>query len=157
MCTGTADPATRWIVVRQPHVDGHWYYSGVIRELIGGREPVEVPARASGNQVQILIYDRLALRPGCGDSATGRPRGRPSVVMVLANFPARARQTRRERSGEPLAMSFLISHAITRLAAGSCVARATQFGALLVQSADFRSLCAHRDRDRDGSDSDMAA
>ena len=56
-----ADPATRWIVVRQPHVDGHWYYSEVIRDLIGGRAPVaQVPPRAAANQVQILIYDRLA-------------------------------------------------------------------------------------------------
>jgi hypothetical protein len=59
-----ADPATRWIVVRQPHVEGHWYYSQVIRDLIGGRVPVaQVPPRATANQVQILIYDRQAPRP----------------------------------------------------------------------------------------------
>ena len=47
-----ADPAMRWIVVRQPHVEGHWYYSQVIRELIGGRAPVaQVPPRATPNQV----------------------------------------------------------------------------------------------------------
>jgi hypothetical protein len=56
-----ADPKTRWIVVRQPHVAGHWYYSRVIRDLIGGREPVAVvPPRATSAQVQILIYDRQA-------------------------------------------------------------------------------------------------
>jgi 4-amino-4-deoxy-L-arabinose transferase-like glycosyltransferase len=55
------NPRTRWIVVRKPHVDGHWHYSGVIRELIGGREPVAlVPPRAEPGQVQILIYDRSA-------------------------------------------------------------------------------------------------
>lgn len=59
-----ADRAMRWIVVRRPHVEGHWYYSGVIRQLIGGREPVaHVPARASGSQIQVLIYDRLAAPP----------------------------------------------------------------------------------------------
>ncbi len=59
-----ADPTIRWIVVRQPHIEGHWYYSGVIRDLIGGRAPVAiVPPRASPNQVQILIYDRLARSP----------------------------------------------------------------------------------------------
>jgi hypothetical protein len=59
-----ADPATRWIVVRQPHVDGHWHYSEVIRDLIGGRAPVaQVPPRAAPNQVQILIYDRFAPLP----------------------------------------------------------------------------------------------
>jgi Dolichyl-phosphate-mannose-protein mannosyltransferase len=59
-----ADPSTRWIVVRQPHVEGHWYYSQVIRDLIGGREPVAlVPPRATANQVQIMIYDRQAPLP----------------------------------------------------------------------------------------------
>jgi hypothetical protein len=59
-----ADPAIRWIVVRQPHVEGHWHFSAVIRELIGGRAPVaQVPERAAPNQVQILIYDRLAPPP----------------------------------------------------------------------------------------------
>jgi hypothetical protein len=58
------DPSTRWIVVRQPHVDGHWHYSQVIRELIGGREPVAmVPPQATSSQVQILIYDRQAPVP----------------------------------------------------------------------------------------------
>jgi Dolichyl-phosphate-mannose-protein mannosyltransferase len=56
-----ADPTTRWIVVRQPHIEGHWYYSHVIRELIGGRTPVaQVPPRATPNQLQILIFDRQA-------------------------------------------------------------------------------------------------
>jgi 4-amino-4-deoxy-L-arabinose transferase-like glycosyltransferase len=56
-----ADPRTRWIVVRQPHVDGHWYYSHVLRDLLGGRDPVAlVPAHARANQVQIRIYDRRA-------------------------------------------------------------------------------------------------
>jgi hypothetical protein len=59
-----ADPTTRWIVVRQPHVEGHWYYSQVIRELIGGRAPVaQVPPRATPNQLQILIFDRQAPPP----------------------------------------------------------------------------------------------
>ena len=72
-----ADPATRWIVVRQPHVEGHWYYSQVIRQLIGGREPVaQVPPRATPNQVQILIYDcqapvpQMAATTSLHDSAT---------------------------------------------------------------------------------------
>ncbi len=75
-----ADPAMRWIVVRQPHVDGHWYYSRVIRELIGGRAPVaQVPARATPNQVQIFIYDRQAPLPRMAASANpldGGTRGR---------------------------------------------------------------------------------
>jgi len=55
---------TRWIVVRKPHVDGHWHYSGVIRELIGGRAPVTlVPPQATPGQVQIQIYDLQAPAP----------------------------------------------------------------------------------------------
>jgi hypothetical protein len=54
-----ADPETRWIVVRKPHVDGRWHYSDLIRALIGGREPVALfPTQASASQVQIRIYDR---------------------------------------------------------------------------------------------------
>jgi hypothetical protein len=61
------DSRTRWIVVRKPHVDGHWYYSQVVRDLIGGREPVvKVPSDAGPNQVQVRIYDRR--------SAVGDPR-----------------------------------------------------------------------------------
>jgi hypothetical protein len=60
-----ADPATRFIVVRRPHIDGHWYYSEIVRGLIAGRTPAAVlPADASPNQVQILIYDRQGPAPG---------------------------------------------------------------------------------------------
>jgi hypothetical protein len=56
-----SNPNTRWIVVRQPHVEGHWHYSQVLRELIDGREPVAlVPQQADPNQVQIRIYDLRA-------------------------------------------------------------------------------------------------
>jgi hypothetical protein len=54
-----ADLATRWIVVREPHVEGRWHYTQVIRELIGGREPVAlIPAKPAPGQLQIRIYDR---------------------------------------------------------------------------------------------------
>ena len=55
------DPSTRWIVVRQPHVEGHWLYSQVVRDLIDGREPIAlVPPQVTAGQVQIRIYDRHA-------------------------------------------------------------------------------------------------
>jgi hypothetical protein len=54
-----ADPATRWIVVREPHVGGRWPYTSVIRDLIGDREPVAlIPTRPAPGQLQIRIYDR---------------------------------------------------------------------------------------------------
>jgi len=68
-----ANPSTRWIVVRKPHVDGRWHYSEVIRTLIGGRQPVAlIPPRAHSNQVQIRIYDSHAPVPQ--PAATTNPR-----------------------------------------------------------------------------------
>jgi hypothetical protein len=59
-----SDPKTRWIVVRKPHVEGHWHYSEVVRDLIGGRKPTALlPADADPNQVQIRIYDRRSAPP----------------------------------------------------------------------------------------------
>jgi hypothetical protein len=53
-----ADPNLRWLVVRKPHVEGHWQYSQVLRDLIGDREPVGiVPDRTAADQVQVRIYD----------------------------------------------------------------------------------------------------
>jgi hypothetical protein len=70
-------PGTRWIVARKPHVEGHWHYSQVIRNLIGGRQPVAlVPERPDLHQVQICIYDlRSAVRqtassPNAADAAS---------------------------------------------------------------------------------------
>jgi hypothetical protein len=69
-----ADASTRWIVVRQPHVEGHWHFSQIVRELIGGREPVAViPARPAPGQLQIRIYDRLMPVPRM--TAVSTPQG----------------------------------------------------------------------------------
>ncbi len=54
-----ADPHTRWIVVRLGQTDGTWPYCQVIRELIGGRQPVaQLPPAATSHQMKIQIYDR---------------------------------------------------------------------------------------------------
>jgi hypothetical protein len=59
-----ANPSTRWLVVRKPHLGGHWPYSEVVRILIGGRQPVAIiPPDASPSQVQIHIYDRRSPSP----------------------------------------------------------------------------------------------
>ncbi|MFI5459032.1 MAG: glycosyltransferase family 39 protein [Isosphaerales bacterium] len=71
-----ANPNTRWIVVRKPHVDGRWHFSEVIRELIGGREPVAlVPPQAHSNQVQIRIYDRRSPAPQTATTTNPRDAG----------------------------------------------------------------------------------
>ena len=49
-----ADRATRWIVVREPHVEGRWPYTKAIRDLIGDRKPAAViPPRPRPGQLQI--------------------------------------------------------------------------------------------------------
>ncbi len=71
-----ADPNVRWIVVRDTHVAGHWPYSEVVKEMIGGAEPVaKFPPRVHGKQVQIRIYDRrlLATRTAAAGSSDGQP------------------------------------------------------------------------------------
>jgi hypothetical protein len=57
-----SDPSLRWVVVRKPHLEGHWRYSRVLCDVIGDRRPVAtVPERAgSDHQVQIRIYDLKA-------------------------------------------------------------------------------------------------
>ena len=53
-----ADPNLRWIVVRKPHLDGHWRYSQILKDMIGGRQPIAtLPDTASDHQVQVRIYD----------------------------------------------------------------------------------------------------
>jgi len=52
------NPRTRWIVARKPHVEGHWQYSKVLRDLIADREPIAlVPPDPGPNRVQVRIYD----------------------------------------------------------------------------------------------------
>jgi hypothetical protein len=70
------NPKTRWIVARKPHVEGHWHYSQVLRDLIRDREPVAfVPPHASPRQVQIRIYD---LRAPTAASQTAAALSQPS-------------------------------------------------------------------------------
>jgi hypothetical protein len=58
------DPRVRWVVVRQPHLQGHWPFTRVLRGLIAGREPVAmVPPHPRSGELQIRIYDLSAARP----------------------------------------------------------------------------------------------
>ena len=55
-----ADSTLRWVIARKPHLDGHWNYSAVVRQLVGQRNPVAlIPANPEPGQLQLLIYDRL--------------------------------------------------------------------------------------------------
>lgn len=58
---GVIDPNTRWVVVRDAHLNGHGRYSDVIRKFVAGYEPVALfPPHPTSRQVQIQIYDRRA-------------------------------------------------------------------------------------------------
>jgi 4-amino-4-deoxy-L-arabinose transferase-like glycosyltransferase len=53
-----ADPSIRWVVVRKPHVEGHWHYSQLLRDMIRDRQPIVMfPEQAAPDQVQVRIYD----------------------------------------------------------------------------------------------------
>ncbi len=56
-----ADSTLRWVIARQPHLEGHWNYSAMVRRLVGERDPVAlIPANPEPGQLQLRIYDRLA-------------------------------------------------------------------------------------------------
>jgi 4-amino-4-deoxy-L-arabinose transferase-like glycosyltransferase len=56
-----ADSQVRWIVLRKPHLEGHWQYSKAVRELVADREPVAlVPLDPRHGELQLQIYDRLS-------------------------------------------------------------------------------------------------
>jgi hypothetical protein len=51
-------PQTRWVVVRDAHLQGHGRSSEVARELVAGRLPVaRFPENAGPEQVQVFVYD----------------------------------------------------------------------------------------------------
>jgi 4-amino-4-deoxy-L-arabinose transferase-like glycosyltransferase len=54
-----ADPSLRWVVAREAHLSGPWWYCAVFRQLIGRREPVAAfPARPQPGQSRVLVFDR---------------------------------------------------------------------------------------------------
>jgi hypothetical protein len=60
-----ADPRTRWIVLRTPHLEGRWNYTKVVRDLVGGRSPVAlVPVHPDPGQLQVQIFDRYQAGAG---------------------------------------------------------------------------------------------
>jgi hypothetical protein len=58
------DPTTRWVIARGPHVEGHWPYSRVVREMVQG-EPIAtlIPPQAEPGQLQLRVYDLGNARP----------------------------------------------------------------------------------------------
>lgn len=55
------DSELRWVVARNSHLAGPWWYCGVLRELVGRREPVAVfPPHPEPGQSRVLVFDRTS-------------------------------------------------------------------------------------------------
>jgi hypothetical protein len=68
--TAAADPDTRWIVLRNAHLRGHWVFSRLLTEMVRDQRPtLLIPAHPVPGQLQIRIYDRWA-----GPDPAGSPR-----------------------------------------------------------------------------------
>jgi 4-amino-4-deoxy-L-arabinose transferase-like glycosyltransferase len=53
------DTDLRWVVVREAHLLGPWWYCQVMRTLVGNREPVRMfPPRPDPGQSRVYIFDR---------------------------------------------------------------------------------------------------
>ena len=87
-----ADPNTRWIVVRKPHLVGRWYYSQVLREL--DRRPRAGRLGSASGDSKSGANPHLR-PPGTGASRMhfirpGRPpqdRGKPGCVAASRRSP----------------------------------------------------------------------
>jgi hypothetical protein len=56
-----ADDQIRWVVVRQAHLVGPWWYCQIFRDLVGRREPVAVfPSELKPDESRVLVFDRRA-------------------------------------------------------------------------------------------------
>ncbi|MBV8487971.1 MAG: hypothetical protein JO161_06800, partial [Planctomycetaceae bacterium] len=80
-----ADPRTRWVVIRKPHLSGQWNYSRVVRELVGKRTPVAmVPEHPLPGRLQVMIYD---LPDVSSRMATAASSGRQNQGLVGSAVP----------------------------------------------------------------------
>jgi hypothetical protein len=53
------DPHLRWVVAREAHMIGPWWYCRLFREMVGHREPVAAfPEYPAPGQARVLIFDR---------------------------------------------------------------------------------------------------
>src|SRR5262249_53557863 len=67
-------PETRWVVLRQAHLDGHGRSSELARTLVAGRAPVaRFPEHPAPRQIQVAVYD-LATPPAAGVTRGARGR-----------------------------------------------------------------------------------
>lgn len=64
-------PETRWVVLRDAHLNGHGRSGTLARQIVAGREPVaRFPAAPGPREIQVAVYD-LATRPAVAHDAAG--------------------------------------------------------------------------------------
>ena len=105
-----ADPRTRWVVLRKPHLEGHWKYSAVVRDLVGQRDPVAlIPPDPAAGQLQLRVYDRLAPagQGRCPRAVLESPRH--SSGKIVRNFAARSGRDLRRHGAVVLGLSPALS------------------------------------------------
>jgi hypothetical protein len=53
------DPSVRWVVAREAHLRGPWWYCKLMRAMVGAREPVaSFPPNPTAGQARVYIFDR---------------------------------------------------------------------------------------------------
>jgi len=58
------EPNVRFIIARESHLKGPWPYCQRLRELVGGRQPVETfPKQPTHGVAQVYVFDRQAAAP----------------------------------------------------------------------------------------------
>jgi 4-amino-4-deoxy-L-arabinose transferase-like glycosyltransferase len=67
LAAASADPVARWVVVRESHLIGPWFYCKQLDTLVAGRAPVQVFVGATRHRpTRVFVFDRqapLASRP----------------------------------------------------------------------------------------------
>ena len=54
-----SDPSVRYVVAREAHLQGPWWYCRLIREMVGSREPIATfPPNADKGQSIVYLFDR---------------------------------------------------------------------------------------------------
>lgn len=64
LVAAAGDQDVRWVVVREAHLGGPWWYSRELRKLVGDRRPAKMyPEHAGPGQARVCVFDLKAASP----------------------------------------------------------------------------------------------
>jgi 4-amino-4-deoxy-L-arabinose transferase-like glycosyltransferase len=70
LCDGSGDPAVRWLVAHDTLLCGPWDYCGLLRKLVGDRQPIKVfPERRVRGSCQVYVFDLRQAEDTTADSS----------------------------------------------------------------------------------------